>query len=82
MVRRRRRKIICQSETSTGIPALQMEYYDRAVDTSVQDCMRTDTNGPYRSAEKANTFPCATDKDLCCRGWECSPSVWNCLLVT
>ncbi|KAK6496340.1 hypothetical protein TWF481_002365 [Arthrobotrys musiformis] len=51
-----------------------MEYYNRQVDTSVQDCMWTDTNNPYWSAEKASfpnlwsTFPCATNKDLCCRG--------------
>ncbi|KAK6502301.1 hypothetical protein TWF506_002884 [Arthrobotrys conoides] len=51
-----------------------MEYYNRAVDTSVQDCMWTDTNNPYWSADKAifpnlwSTFPCASNKNLCCRG--------------
>ncbi|KAK6522109.1 hypothetical protein TWF281_002676 [Arthrobotrys megalospora] len=67
-----------------------MEYYNRAVDTSVQDCMWTDTGNPYWSAEKASfpnlwsTFPCATNKDLCCRGFctrdgsACCPYGLNC----
>ncbi|KAF3910434.1 hypothetical protein ABW20_dc0106029 [Dactylellina cionopaga] len=49
-----------------------MEYYNRVVDTSVQDCMWMDTNNQYWSAEKYSfpnlwsSFPCSQNKDLCC----------------
>ncbi|KAF3925185.1 hypothetical protein ABW20_dc0102717 [Dactylellina cionopaga] len=66
------------------------QFYNRAVDTSVGDCMWVDQNNQYWTAEKASfpnlwsTFPCGTNKYLCCNQRctrdqnSCCPEGLNC----